>query len=98
VSPYKDREKRIQYGREYRKKTGYDRVRRYGMTKEEYDKRVAECNSVCPICEEKTKLVVDHCHETGTIRGLLCDRCNNGLGCFKDSIELLKGASKYLGG
>jgi hypothetical protein len=59
MSPYRSREKRIQYGRDYRKRTGYDRVRRYGMTKEEYDRRVEECGSVCPICKEKVKLVVD---------------------------------------
>tara|TARA_R100001129_G_scaffold173961_1_gene145944 strand:+ start:5781 stop:6098 length:318 start_codon:yes stop_codon:yes gene_type:complete len=96
MSPYRNRKKRLDYGKEYRKRTGYDRFRRYGMSKEEYDRRVSECNSMCPICGEVAKLVVDHCHKTNIIRGLICDRCNNGLGCFKDNIKILKKASEYL--
>lgn len=43
-------------------------------------------------------LVVDHCHETGRIRGLLCFNCNVGLGNFRDKKENLKNAIEYLGG
>lgn len=39
---------------------------------------------------------VDHCHLTGKIRGLLCDRCNRGLGYFKDNSKALLNASKYI--
>ncbi len=39
---------------------------------------------------------IDHCHKTGKIRGLLCNECNKGLGCFKDDIEFLKQAINYL--
>ena len=39
---------------------------------------------------------IDHCHDTGQIRGLLCHSCNIGLGNFKDSIETLEKAIKYL--
>lgn len=42
------------------------------------------------------KLVVDHCHASGKIRGLLCDLCNRGIGHFNDSVELLYKAIKYL--
>lgn len=42
------------------------------------------------------KLSVDHCHETGVVRGLLCQRCNTGLGFFSDDVELMKSAVKYL--
>ena len=42
------------------------------------------------------QLVVDHCHKTGKIRGLICDSCNVGLGRFKDNIDNLKNAIKYL--
>ena len=43
-----------------------------------------------------TTLAVDHDHDTEKVRALLCSFCNNGLGCFKDDPELLKGAIKYL--
>lgn len=46
----------------------------------------------------KSKLVVDHCHDTGIVRGLLCHNCNRALGLFKDKIEVLKNAIKYLEG
>lgn len=51
----------------------------------------------CKICREKlTQYHVDHDHETGEFRGLLCGNCNVGLGCFKDNIESLKRAIVYL--
>jgi hypothetical protein len=45
-----------------------------------------------------SRLSVDHCHNTGKIRGILCTKCNTGLGSFKDNIELLMNAIKYLKG
>lgn len=64
-------------------------------------------NFVCAICEEPEKtihhvtnelksLAVDHCHETGKIRGLLCQRCNRVLGKIKDRIDLLDKMKDYL--
>jgi transcription elongation factor Elf1 len=50
----------------------------------------------CTICGDQTALVVDHCHSTNKIRGMLCNRCNKGLGLFQDSPELLEFAQIYL--
>ena len=51
----------------------------------------------CAICKEVFELLaVDHCHETNKVRGLLCTNCNNGLGRFKDNIQFLNNAIKYL--
>ena len=50
----------------------------------------------CAICENETKLFVDHNHQTGKVRGFLCNMCNSGLGLFKDNITLMKKATEYL--
>lgn len=56
----------------------------------------------CPICHKKTipgltsKIVLDHDHETGRVRGWICDSCNTGIGRFKDDIKLLESAITYL--
>ena len=77
---------------------------RYGITLTEYNQLVAFQNNRCKICGNEasngrswsTKLSVDHCHSTGKIRGLLCQKCNTGLGLFGDTIENLKKALEYL--
>ncbi len=74
---------------------------RYGLTYEQWEKmREAEDFScmICGITEEELgkKLDVDHCHDSGKVRGLLCNPCNNVLGTARDSIEVLKAAAKYL--
>ena len=57
---------------------------------------------VCPICKKRTipgltsKVVIDHNHETGSGRAWICDSCNTGLGRFKDNIDLLKSAIRFL--
>lgn len=74
---------------------------RYGITLEQYEEILTAQGGVCAICGG-TKLSrgnffhVDHDHETGEIRGLLCDRCNHGLGKFGDSVEILQKAIEYL--
>jgi hypothetical protein len=50
----------------------------------------------CVICGSNEKLVVDHSHKTGNVRGLLCNHCNRGLGHFKDDPMLLEFAAQYL--
>ena len=57
--------------------------RRYGIGIEEYDAMVAAQDGRCLICDRERKLVVDHEHETGRVRGLLCITCNSQLGFFE---------------
>lgn len=72
--------------------------RKYKMTIDDYNLMVYDQSGKCLICNKipAKKLAVDHCHTTGDVRGLLCDRCNQGLGSFKDNITSLKNAIKYL--
>ena len=76
--------------------------RNFNITPEEYDTMLAKQDGVCAICKQTetskrtTFLAVDHCHTTGTIRGLLCNNCNRGIGLLKDSPELLQAAKDYL--
>jgi len=71
--------------------------RRYGMTVEEYIEVNNEQMSACKICRKNfPRLHVDHDHETGKVRGLLCQNCNTALGKFKDDPQLLLNAINYL--
>lgn len=69
---------------------------RHGITKEQWHTMYAEQDGKCAICHLPSKLMLDHCHTTNTIRGLLCHQCNLGLGHFKDNQELLQAAISYL--
>lgn len=53
-------------------------------------------NNKCAICKQSTILVVDHNHSDSYIRGLLCNKCNLGLGHFEDNVEYLQNAIDYL--
>ena len=80
----------------YERQPAYNRKHKYGITDEEYDSLLIKQVARCAICNEHVKLCVDHDHNTGKVRGLLCNTCNAGLGMFKDSIRLLAGAIVYL--
>lgn len=72
---------------------------RYGVTSEQYDQMLIGQGGVCAICgqpDPRRSLSVDHNHETGEVRGLLCDRCNTGLGKFQDRADLTAKATDYL--
>jgi hypothetical protein len=72
----------------------------YGVTKAKYDEMLLSQAGVCKICgsprSTSHKLAVDHCHETGAVRGLLCLNCNQALGKFKEDPALLDSAASYL--
>jgi hypothetical protein len=59
---------------------------------------VAEQGGVCAICGRPDPEHVDHDHETGAVRGILCFNCNGGLGQFRDDIDALQCAAVYLEG
>lgn len=79
----------------------YDLQRKYGITIETYNDMFEAQEGCCDICETHQSnltraLAVDHCHDTGKVRGLLCGNCNIGIGNLQDSIKVLKKATKYL--
>jgi hypothetical protein len=70
--------------------------RKYGISQEVYEEMVVVQGSRCLICKREVELVIDHDHGSGVVRGLLCRRCNAGLGYFKDNPVLLQRAIRYL--
>lgn len=73
------------------------------LAPEEFDALLIAQGGVCAVCgqpdhgrKDSGRLAIDHCHATGTVRGLLCHRCNSMLGLAKDSTETLKRAIAYL--
>jgi DNA-binding sugar fermentation-stimulating protein len=71
-------------------------MRLYGLTLADFACLLDEQDYLCAVCKEPGNLVVDHCHETGQVRGLLCHGCNVGLGYFVDSPTRLRQAAEYL--
>lgn len=76
-----------------------EQLRRYGLSVAVYQDMLAVQGGVCAICLRPPvgrRLSVDHCHETGRIRGLLCHNCNVSLGLMGDSPDRLRSAVAYL--
>lgn len=81
--------------------------RNYGITFKDYLSLLDKQKGLCAICNgvgfkmadyHNLQLVVDHCHDTGKVRGLLCHNCNRALGLLQDSTTALESAIKYLEG
>lgn len=93
----RDRER---YHNSARKQQLSDRslLKRYGITKADYDRMSAEQNYRCAICGQETAeaLHVDHNHQTKQVRGLLCENCNFGVGLFAENPEAMAKAIVYL--
>jgi Recombination endonuclease VII len=83
-----------------RKRSQRSRLRStpYSIRHEQFLQMTVKQGGVCMVCGQgpAKDLVVDHCHTTGRIRGLLCGSCNMGLGLFKDDPKRLKAAVRYL--
>jgi hypothetical protein len=80
----------------------YDLMRKFNITTEQFNKMLIMQNGECAICHTQEFMnngevaAVDHCYQTGNIRGLLCSNCNAGLGMFSDSPSKLLSAIEYL--
>lgn len=74
---------------------GYFR-RKYGLTLEEIELLKIRQANKCTVCKSSDNLRVDHCHDSGKVRGLLCDNCNLLLGRAKDNPQLLNELAAYL--
>ncbi len=76
----------------------YERQRRYGLSRADYAAMLARQGGRCAICRRKPKrrLETDHCHSTGKVRGLLCNKCNTMLGMGDDDPHRLQAGIAYL--
>jgi len=102
-------QKRREYDRKYRRgnpaavravqRKAYLK-RNFGITPERYTELEQSQNSKCAICHgvqpSGRRLAVDHCHDTGKVRGLLCNPCNTAIGLLGDDPERLRAAVSYL--
>ena len=74
----------------------YHLRRRYGITAEDADAMLERQEGLCAICRAAPAAHVDHDHETGAVRALLCFNCNGGLGQFRDDPDVLRAAAEYV--
>ena len=87
-----------------RSEDGYHRWARiqkeYGLSRMQFYELWESQNRACVICKniilEEKKCHIDHSHKTGVVRGILCGTCNQGLGLFKENIDLLNSAVSYI--
>ena len=92
-------------GKKNKKQTEKQRVsrilRKYNLTEDQFNQLFEEQQGKCAICgkhqvELSRSLAIDHCHTSGTVRGLLCMKCNLMLGYAEDNVEVLLAAISYL--
>lgn len=95
-----------EYGKRYYAENGHryrlsSRVGKYGLTVEDFEGMRWAQDNRCAICAEPAgdaELCIDHDHETGLVRGLLCHYCNRGIGQFREALHLVEAAAEYLRG
>jgi len=103
-NPEKQRENNIKY---FLLRKDWRLKKRYNISIKDYEEMLKKQNSSCAICSltieqhqkikgERVHFAVDHCHKTNKVRGLLCYRCNIGLGYFQDNPEITQAATNYL--
>ena len=88
--------------KEDKNKTRDNRFKRtYGISLDDYNQMLIDQKGCCLICEKHASelnksLAIDHCHKTGKIRGLLCSRCNVGIGLLEEDLKIFENCIKYL--
>lgn len=101
---YKQTQHQIHYQKNKPKqlaKSRKQRLRKYGLTEDDYNKMLVAQDYKCAICKSnkpggRGRFHVDHCHKTGKVRKLLCTRCNTMLGMVNDDITILEAGIDYL--
>jgi hypothetical protein len=97
--------KKCQNRYDYNNDKNFKLKKAYGITLDQYNELLSSQNHKCAICYTESNrkyrgkikaFAVDHCHTTGTIRGLLCNDCNTGIGLLKDNVIFLESAINYL--
>ena len=94
-----NKRERKDYRRNQRKNLLKDK---FNISLDEYKEMFIKQDGKCAICyttvpgHKKINFAVDHCHKTNKVRGLLCFRCNLGIGYFKDDVYLLNNCIEYL--
>lgn len=96
-----ERARRISRKHEKTRKRFGNIIKKYGLTEAAYDEILEAQDHTCPICQRKLirahrHTVVDHCHQTNRVRGILCRNCNTGIGQLRDDPKLLLRAARYL--
>jgi Recombination endonuclease VII len=98
---YADKQRRYRESGRYAEAARRSHLKRaFGITPEDYDRRLAQQGGGCAVCGRAPKpgksLHVDHDHETGYVRGLLCFKCNAALGQLDDDLERIERALTYV--
>lgn len=76
------------------------KLKQFGITEDDYEHMFEKQMGLCAICHkpDNIRLAVDHDHDTGKVRGLLCKRCNMGIGLLNDDPDIVTSAALYLKG
>lgn len=100
---YNETQRSFQRGLTPEQRYGSEIKRRYGCTLEQYNAMLTAQEGKCAVCsklhnpaEKKGRLFVDHCHNSGEVRALLCSACNSMLGYAKDDTRVMAEAIAYL--
>ena len=93
--------KKKKFKKEYNRTVDYYFKRNYGITFLDYKNKEDFQNNLCAICnkpepKQNVRLSIDHNHETGEVRDLLCSYCNTSLGMLRENISIMENMIKYI--